>query len=198
MWQCHRTSRAYGLLVIQDRCMQCFQKVIGGKHKFVLCLSGGCLKGWIINRKSGKEGMDRDGIVSLSADYSTEDRLTRNSWSTASLSGKWGGYDHKWTCSVGENNIQKDGFRRRWKSQYLGSCGGPACPVMMNSMGFPLRWLYSIRTDTGFFPPGRERDSGWRGPSVIPIPSTLPLPQIPPMPSAGPWWTVTETQIYFN
>lgn len=59
--------------------MQCFQKVIGGKHKFVLCLSGGCLKGWIINRKSGKEGMDRDGIVSLSADYSTEDRLTRNS-----------------------------------------------------------------------------------------------------------------------
>lgn len=41
-------------------------------------------------------------------------------------------------------------------------------------MGFPLRWLYSIRTDTGFFPPGRERDSGggcslpsaWTPPSV--------------------------------
>lgn len=85
-------------------------------------------------------------------------------------------------------NTQKDRFRRRWSIQYLGSCGGPAWPVTMNSMGFPLRWLYSIRRDTGFFPPGRERDRGCRGASTIPITSTAPVPKSPPV----PWLTMDK------
>lgn len=96
------------------------------------------------------------------------------------------------TCSVVETNIQRHRFRRRWKSQYRGSCGGPACPVMMNSMGFPLRWQYSIRTDTGFFPPGRERDRGWRDPTVS-ILSTPLDPNIPLMFSTVPCYTAKET-----
>lgn len=67
-----------------------------------------------------------------------------------------------------KTNILKDRFTGMLRSWYLGSCGGPACPVMMKSMGLPLRWLYSIRTDTGFLPPGSDRDRGWQGPSTAP------------------------------
>lgn len=44
-------------------------------------------KGMDYKQKAGFKS-EWDGIVSLSADYSTEDRLTRKSWSTASLRGK--------------------------------------------------------------------------------------------------------------
>ncbi len=52
---------------------------------------------------------------------------------------------------------------------YRGSWGGPSCPVLINWMACPLRWLCSIRTDTGFFPPGKDRDRAWGGVSVPPF-----------------------------
>lgn len=83
--------------------------------------------------------------------------------------------------------------------RYRGSCGGPSWPVLMNSMGFPVRWLNSIRTDTGFFPPGSERDRGWRGLSTIPIPSMFPDTNIPPVaPPTGPWHRIERTRIYYR
>ena len=85
MWQHH--SRAYDALPL--RCLQLLCKVTGWKQKFVLYFLASCLKGWIINRKNGEDWKDRDVIVSLSADYSTGDSLTRNSRSTVSLREKF-------------------------------------------------------------------------------------------------------------
>jgi len=71
-----------------------------------------------------------------------------------------------------------------------------ACPVLMNSMGLLLHWLYSINTDTGFFPPGRERDSGGRGASTVPSTSTLVV-RIASVPSAGTWDAAGDNKYIF-
>lgn len=80
MCQSCSNTRAYGVLVIKTEayniCRTCLEE---NTSLYCIIQPAICLKGWIINRRSGKERMDRDGVVSLSADYSTEDRLNRNS-----------------------------------------------------------------------------------------------------------------------
>lgn len=56
------------------------------EHKMFYCIYQ--LAVWrTMNKKSGKEWLDRGGSVSLSADYSNKERFNRNSRSTASLRG---------------------------------------------------------------------------------------------------------------
>lgn len=153
-------------------------------------------KGMDYNRKSGKEWKDRDGIVSLSADYSTENRLNRNSWSTVSLRRK---------C-VRTKELAVWG---RTTSKRTDSVGGEGASTLGHVEGLPAQWWW-IRWGSrcaGCTPSGQTPDSSHQAENgtvageVPPPPPSLPHCQshkLPPCLQLAPGRQWRRQQIYFN